>query len=193
MGLFGSSSGFNDLLREQRRAANAQARTMARGISEIDYALRGYDEPYWRSRRDLYAEQWLGQADDAARDAYERAIKMLASRGLSTSSVADRALAELSGAHLAARREAANKAYDAVERERQALEARRAGLVGMLGAGYDPAMAAAKAREMAVAGRSLEAGPLPGLAGMFAGILQSLVPVAYAEARGFPGLGLFAR
>jgi hypothetical protein len=175
------------MLRDQRRAVNQQARTFARGVADIDFALRGYNDDYWREREKLYADQLFGQLDRQADDAYAQAIKGLAARGLSSSSVADNVYGKLAAQMLAGRRRAASQAVSAVQGEKQSLEQQRAALVQALAGGQmGPLSVAQQASSLA---QSAQAPAWLALGNMFAGVLQGIAPAVYAQARGIPVFG----
>lgn len=183
MGLFSDNSA-SRMLRDQRRAVNQQARTFARGVADIDFALRGYNDDYWREREKFYADQLFGQLDRQADDAYAQAIKGLAARGLSSSSVADNVYGRLAAQMLAGRRRAASQAVSSVQGEKQSLEQQRAALVQALAGGQmGPLSVAQQASSLA---QSAQAPAWLALGNMFAGVLQGIAPAVYAQARGIP-------
>lgn len=188
MALFGgSNNALKDMIKQQRRAANEMARRVAAGSAEIDFALRGYNDDYWKDRQRLYADDLLAQLERQRDDAYEQAAKNLAERGLTSSSIADNIYSKLAGAHLFGRQQAAAQAYSNVLAEKQMLQQRRAQLLAMLQQGMAPRVAAQEAASLA---QSMQGLMPTAMADVFAGVLRGLMPAILAEMRGFRGTGL---
>lgn len=128
-----------------RQEEAARQRRIAQGVSNIDTAFAGFDQPFYDQYQNDYLNYYNPQLDDQLKDANKKLTLQLAQTGNLTGQVGANQLADLQAYYDQQKQMLATNAANAVKNLRGSVDSRKSALYADNRAAADPGNAASAA------------------------------------------------